>query len=65
METKRLEQMIKQLQHLSEIVKDNENAENTKLTHETLALIEKMKLDLLTKLYSMETKQIKIEVPQG
>ena len=67
METKRIEQMIKQLQHLSKIVKNNENAENTKLTHETLTAIEKMKLDLLTKLYSMETKQIKISelVPQG
>lgn len=65
METKRIEQMIKLLQYLSKIVKNNENAENTKLTHETLAAIEKMKLDLLTKLYSMETKQIKIEVPQG
>ena len=59
--------MIKQLQHLSGIVKNNENTENTKLTHETLALIEKMKLDLLTKFYSMETKQIKTSelVPQG
>ena len=53
MKTKEIEQLIKQFDNARLVLIANQNSKNKKLTDETLALIENIKLELLTKLYSV------------